>query len=243
MGTKIFAKSEPWKIIATAFLACIVIATISLSFGATEAWAGGQPYSGQPNLDKLSTSSTVVTSMKSNNDTYRSISSSKSPSKKISNAKSSNEAVATVEVNSFKNSGKNYYSLAINLKAAGSTNISFKWGSKSYKIKYTVKKYANPLKKFKIGSKNYASGFAPAKQQYQTGVVIAKTKSLTGKLQVKLAKGWKLKKAWYWSNNKPHFVKNGGKVNKAQSVWVSVQKGKLNEEMYIYATSNSLRAA
>ena len=238
MGAKVFVERKSWTIIAVAILACIMAVTLGMSFGATKAWAGGQPYSGQPNLDKLSASDVIVTSMKGSSDTYRTLVSSKSPSKKISNAKSSKKAVATVSVNHYKNSGKDYYSLAITLKSTGTTNISFKWGSKAYKIKYTVRKYANPLKAFKIGSKNYATGFAPAKQKYPARVVTVKVKSFTGKLQLKLADGWKLNKAWYWSNDKYHFIKNGGQVSNAQAVWVSVQKGKLNEEMYVYASKS-----
>ena len=223
-------------------LAGVIAIAFSLAIGADKAWAGGQP-DGAQRLEDLKPTSTITTTMKSSDDTYRDLSSLKSWSKKISNAKSSNKKVATVKVLHHKYGGKHYYNMQIALKGKGKTTLSFKWGAKQYKIKYVVKSYANPVKTFKVGTKNYAAGFAAAKQKYPTPVVVTKAKSLTGKLNLKLAKGWKLRKAWYWQNNKLHFIKNGGKVTKAQAVWVSVQKGSLREQLYVYAGGTTVRKA
>ena len=217
-------------------VAGIMAIALGLALGTEQAWAGGQP-DAQINLENLKTKDTIITSKKSSSDTYRSLQSMKSTSKKISNAKSSNKKVATVKVYHYhdKNNGRHFYSMQIKIKSKGTTTLSFKWGSKRYKIKYKVTKYTNPVKTFKIGSKNYASKFAPAKQKNEYPVVLSSAKSLNGKFKITLAKGWKFKKAWYWKSGKFHYVKNGGKVSKGGSLWVWVQKGSQREILYVYA--------
>lgn len=72
---------------------------------------------------------------------------------------------------------------------------------KTYKIKVTVKKYSNPLKKLKIGSKDLTKKFNK-KNEYAT----MNKKPLEGKLRIKVKSGYKIKKIYsYW----PEPIGNG----------------------------------
>ena len=77
-------------------------------------------------------------------------------------------------------------------KKAGTSTITFKVGSKSYKSKVTVKKYVNPATTIIIpgvnSGKNIASKFNS--DSYESGKQTKTAKS--GKIRVKAASGWKL---------------------------------------------------
>ncbi len=130
----------------------------------------------------------------------------------VKSLKSSDTKVATV---------KDYkgYAYKIKIKKAGKVTVSYscKQYEKTLNVKdiYTIYDYKNPIKSFKIGSKEFASGFKsspfnPSKKNY------------SGKLSVKLNSGWKLIKlrqapggstlmSLYANNFKS--LKNGSKVS------------------------------
>lgn len=99
--------------------------------------------------------------------------------------KSSKPKVASVST--FTYEGTVY--VAISPKKAGKTTVTFnyKYQKKTYKAKVvvTVANYENPFQSFKIGKKNYATQF-----DYDWNVVVPK--ALSGKLTLKLKKGWKV---------------------------------------------------
>ena len=101
--------------------------------------------------------------------------------KKFKNVKNSNTKVAKVEVTQ---DGK---ALNITTKKPGKTKITYKYGGKTYKKKLVVVKYANPVKSFKIGKKNYVSKF----KKYGW---FACSHDVSGLVSVKAKRGWTLKK-------------------------------------------------
>lgn len=99
--------------------------------------------------------------------------------------KSYNTKVVTIKAYTFKStSGKNFAGYETTKVAPGSTKIKVKVavGSKSYtKIcKYTVYKWENPLKTFKIGSVNYCP------KLNKTSTVTLTENALSGKITYKL---------------------------------------------------------
>ena len=77
-------------------------------------------------------------------------------------------------------------SVAIYTNKAGKTELSFVVKSgKIYTINLTVVKYSNPVSKFKINSKNYASKFKKSSMP-------ALTSSGKQKISLKATKGWKV---------------------------------------------------
>ena len=80
-------------------------------------------------------------------------------------------------------------------KKTGTTNIYTKVGSKTYKTKVTVKKYANPVKYVKIGKTNLTT-----KNFAKSPVCNTSYKKLANKhykVNVRLNKGWKIGKIMY----------------------------------------------
>jgi hypothetical protein len=80
----------------------------------------------------------------------------------ITNLKSSDKKVLTVGKAYNEKSGKKKAVLIdLTLKKAGTATVSFKYKSKTYKIKYVVKKFSNGLSSVKLGgfSADYASKF------------------------------------------------------------------------------------
>ena len=71
-----------------------------------------------------------------------------------------------------------------------------------------MKKYANPVKTFKVGSKNYASKF---NKDYIS--VLYDQEKLSGKLEISPNKNWKLKKIWLSKARTSKVVKNGDKIS------------------------------
>ena len=218
------------------FIAGAIAVMLGLSLGVSQAWAGGQP--GSPTLEDLC-KKTYTISFKSSDTMTLSYNSSKSPTKKIANVKSSNAAVATAEANSYSANGKTIYTMNIKVFKAGTTKISFKFGSKKYTVKYVVKPYKNNLASFKVGAKNYKSLFDPSAIERTSYSIPAsvKVKNISGKVQVKLKSGWKIKKIWYWTqsgnNWKMHYVKNGGAVKKAKTLYVWAQNGSHRQVYYL----------
>ena len=103
----------------------------------------------------------------------------------VTKLKSSKKSVATVT--KFEYMGTAYVS--IHPKKAGTTIVTFnvKYKNKTIKAKTTVviKKYVNPLKTLKIGSKNYASKFKKTR-------FVSLKKALKGKLSIILKSGYQI---------------------------------------------------
>lgn len=106
---------------------------------------------------------------------------------KVTSLKSSKKSVATVTQSKAAGSGRFIY---VNLKKAGTTTISFKYKSKTYKTKITVKKYVNPVSSVKIGSTTLSS--STFKNSSEASLKYSKFANKKVKVSVKLKPGWKL---------------------------------------------------
>lgn len=126
-------------------------------------------------------------------------------SNNLTKCKSSNEDVLSVAY-IFSNSIK------FTMKKPGTATVTLKYLGKTYKIKYVIKKYANPVKTLKIGKTNYASEFKKSNYSLDGGG------KLKGKLSVVCANNWVLKSAQlgYYAkglNYKTKTVKPGEKID------------------------------
>lgn len=124
--------------------------------------------------------------------------------------------------------------LATTPKKVGTTKITLTYvvngekKTKSYRI--VVKKYVRPCRTFKIGSTN----FAP---QLKKHMHLWQQKSVSGKLSIKTAKGWKLTRVTLVNKRgKMRTIKNGSKVSlkKGMQIMAYFTKGSLEEEVLIY---------
>lgn len=90
----------------------------------------------------------------------------------------------------YENSNKSYgYSIAVTFKKAGTTDVKFKIGKKSYTSKLTAKKYVNPVKSFKFADQNISKSKFNSQNTYGT----AYKKNLdNAKLTIKAASKWKI---------------------------------------------------
>lgn len=223
MATKAMSKS--FAALTALALASIVVVALGLSLNVGEAWAGGAP--GGPMIKDLSGKSlTVMYKGEGHEDGHRTYSADKK-NKKITNVSSSNPSVATAKVLHFKS----YYNLQVQINSVGTTTISYKINGKKHSVNYVVKEYANPFASLKIGGKDYTSAFNPGSVEYYSA--FSGAKSLSGKLSVKLAKGWKLVKAWWAPGNTLKFIKNGSKVSKAKFIGFYIKKGKQKEQLWL----------
>lgn len=108
---------------------------------------------------------------------------------KFSDFKTSSKNVS-LSVTTEKSNGKKYTYLVVHAKKAGNSKIWFTATLKNKSIRYkstvSARKYQNPIKRLKIGKKNYASCFKDFdKKKYIGG-------GLTGKLNVKASKGFNI---------------------------------------------------
>lgn len=147
----------------------------------------------------------------------------------------SNPAVAELIKKKMDSESETYY--VIHVKKAGKATITVKAkepnaGDETYvtkKIPIHCVKYVNAIKSFKIGKKEYKKKFKKVDYFWQQ-------KKVAGKLNIKVKKGWKIKKIWFYNyaDNTQKKIKNGKKItlkkNTAVIVWVK-KKGK-NVNMY-----------
>lgn len=222
------AISKPFATLAALALASIVVVALGLSLNVGEAWAGGAP--GSPTIKDLSGKSLTVMYKGEGYDTgFRYYSADK---KKITNVSSSNPSVATAKATHYRS----YYGLQVQINSVGTTKISYKINGKKRSVNYVVKEYANPFTSFKVGGKNYVSAFNPGSIKYSSAYVV--TGSFSGKLSVKLAKGWKLVKAWV-PGRTIKYVKNGSKISKVKSIGLYIKKGKQKEQIWLTALNQT----
>lgn len=127
------------------------------------------------------------------------------PKGSVTNLKVSNKKAVDV----FYQKGFDF--LYLYLAKPGKCTVSYKYCGKRYKASLTIKKWKNPFKKLKIGSKNCAKGF---NKEY---VSYVKWKSAKGKaLNIKPAKGWRIKdiKCQVPWSSKLSTLRNGKKLPK-----------------------------
>lgn len=133
----------------------------------------------------------------------------------------------------YEYSNKSYgYDIGVTLKKAGTTEVEFKIGNKSYTSKLTVKKYTNPVKSFKFADKTINKSKFNSQNTYGTSY---KKNQDNAKLTVKAASGWKITNVSsyspetydeinYWCSSKPKssVTLYCGEVEKSKLYRVSV---------------------
>ena len=103
--------------------------------------------------------------------------------------------------------------IVLETKKAGTSKVTFeaKVGKKKYKYTSTVKvvKYENPLKTFKVGSKNYLSKLKSTSVPRMVGAPVK------GKLNIAAKKGWKITSMEVYESHtgKRRKIKNKANIN------------------------------
>ena len=111
----------------------------------------------------------------------------------------------------------------VDLKKAGKATVTFKTGGKTYKMKFKVLAYKNPLKAFKVDSNSVAGSF----NNYSSSSLNYTDE--TAAIQVKPNKGWKLKsikyKAYKYENDSvtrySENIENNSSVTFKDNSWYS----------------------
>ena len=127
--------------------------------------------------------------------------------KKISSVKSSNKKVLTVKLQ--KNG-----MLKLTKKKPGKAKVTYKLAGKKKTANVVLHKYQNPLKTFKIGSKDYAAKFNKRCEYYPSQIT-------PGKLVVKPARNWVVKQIYIAGDNHERRVKGEYMLNSEQN-YISV---------------------
>ena len=122
---------------------------------------------------------------------------------KITNIKVSNKKI----VNAYRHQDTKY-ELCVVPKKAGTTKVTFKYGKKTFSMKITVAKWANPCKTLKLGNKDYASKF----KNNDLNWFSKPSKSKKVKLSVKANKGWTLKSITYNNGSGYKKIKNNSTI-------------------------------
>lgn len=134
-----------------------------------------------------------------------------SKTSQVKNLKSSKKGVAAVSVQQYED----VIAIVLDVRKTGKTKISFtvKYGaglkkSKKFSCTVSVKAYANPCKMFKLGAKNYASGFR------KSIISEGKNPNKAQKLTIKANSGWKVTDVYGVNKKgKEKTLKNGKNVN------------------------------
>ena len=188
---------NPLLRLAVPTIAVAILAMLCLMMGSESAYAGGGRY-----ITAFKGNVTTVYMKKGDIDYYSDLKNGLN-GKKISAAKSSNKKVATVKVKTYDNG---MTSLLVTKKKAGTTKITYKLDGKKKTVKLKVVKWKNPVKTFKVGSKNYASKFKKSAGSHAASSVAGKT------VKVEAASGWKVKRIVAYTNNGVKIVRNGKKT-------------------------------
>lgn len=157
----------------------------------------------------------------------------------IKKLKSSNKSVCTVKA---KDSyGRGYIEVKFKDKA-GKARISCNVKGKSLSKVFTVKKYSNPVSKFKLGSKNFTSKFNKTDSYRQKAFFENKTLSITAK------KGWKIRSVYaydghsmkFYTLNKSSFKKKVSLTARFHAISVTLYNSKTGESEYLsFGKTNS----
>ena len=126
--------------------------------------------------------------------------------------KSSSSSKAKLAKSELKNGGKRETILYVKPKKVGTSTLSLKVKSKTYKIKVNVKKYQNPLASVKVGNKTLNMSKLKKTSNYKLSY--AQFAGKKQKISVKMAPGWKLEEMYYMRKTcqKTETVKNGSSV-------------------------------
>ena len=132
-------------------------------------------------------------------------------SSKPASMKSSNKKVAVLQWNANDNE------LIYKAKKPGKAKLTYKAGSRTYSVKIFVFKDANPFKSIKIGAKSFKS--KDLKEIDDWGALYGCIPPASGKLKVKMKKGWKIQKITVvHPDGKRSVVKNKKKVSKVEGL-------------------------
>ena len=151
------------------------------------------------------------------------------PSGKVSNVKVSKKAVLGFSQDKF---GTSHYYLALELKKAGTSRLTYTYKGKSHKVTIVAKKYANPCTKLMLDSTNIAPKFNTMHDAYV---------QRTAKRKIKVAPkaGWKIEGIYcQGASGATKKLTNGGKIPaKCKYVWVDMleTKSKMKVRLNIYA--------
>lgn len=153
--------------------------------------------------------------------------------KKIKNVKSSNAKVLKIAGKPYNEKVGKKKAVVLDLRAVkpGKATLSFKYKSKTYKIKFVVKRFNNGLQSFKLGgiSKNFASKFnSGTMYDYDKEIVKNPTN-----LQVKAKKNWVIKSISVYADGEMYGEKVFSNSKGKTSVTVKGSKLKFSDILTI----------
>lgn len=157
-----------------------------------------------------------------------------SQTSQIKNFKNTRSSVAAAKI--VKQNGN--ICLQVTPKKTGNAILTFgvKYGNKTAKLSYKIKvvKYKNPLAKFTIGGKNYASRF---KTDFCAHINLKASKQ---KISVKPDSGWKLLELQIYKGTNRTTVKNNSKVTlkKGSTIYIAMQHTKSGNILSCHAFLN-----
>lgn len=148
----------------------------------------------------------------------------------VGNSSNSYNYYSVSSGSTLSDSSSSYAYINLSLKKKGTSNVSFKIGSKKYTVKVNVKNYTNPVSSLKItgvsSGKNLKSKFKSSASA--SGKLSANTSS-SAKIVLKAADGWKIQnlsiydstkgisQSYYSSTPKASVTLRTGKLYKSRS--------------------------
>ncbi len=116
---------------------------------------------------------------------------------KATKLKSSNPSIARLTQQKLK--GSSAYYLYLNVKKTGKTTVSFRYKSKTYKVKVTAIKYENPVSSVQIGNTKLSASKFKTRSVYTAKYSRFANKKV--KVTIKTAKGWELAPSVYFNGS------------------------------------------
>lgn len=174
-------------------LAFFLALTLAISFGAGTASAGEYYKIDQMKAGKTKTVKCLYVSGKKNKAANK-ITFWTPSSKKLTLVKYNKKKVAAKLAKRKNKNGTDEMTLVVRVKKAGASKVTFKLGSKTYKVKIVAKKFTFPIKSFTVGKDNYAPSLKKAWfKEYASYTTLKATSSMDGKaVKVVANKEWKL---------------------------------------------------
>lgn len=127
--------------------------------------------------------------------------------RKVTDVKSSDPKVVSVKA-------QGGYGFAVRVRKAGKAKVTYRIGGAKKVLSYAVRKYANPVRSFKLGSKDYA-----AKLKGRKSYALPKERRDLGKVSVRPARGWRLKRIYTgFSARNALTMRNGARIGGALNV-------------------------
>ena len=156
---------------------------------------------------------------------------------KVTQVKSSNTSVLEAKAGT----GSESKTLGLTVKKPGKSTLTYKVGGKKHSVGIVVRQYRNPFKTYMLAGKNHASLY----KKSCSAVSKAATKGfeLTGKVNVKPAKGWKVKAinaSVPGAKNSLKRIKNGSALPDGTTtvqVLMTNTKTKVFQRAYLYTAS------